>query len=156
VIVTVLENSIRINASPERVWSVLASLDALDQYDPGVKKSEIVSPSREGLGSARKCDLVPGGWFKERVSEWMPHQALAFDLFECTLPVRRLKHSYVLTPEDGGTVVRQRMEYELKFGPLGRLLDAMMVRKKWDSGIKGFFAGLKHFVETGQRPSGKA
>jgi carbon monoxide dehydrogenase subunit G len=36
---TVLENSIRIDATPERVWSVLASLDALAKYDPGVSKS---------------------------------------------------------------------------------------------------------------------
>jgi ligand-binding SRPBCC domain-containing protein len=145
---TVLENSVHIDASPEKVWSVLSALDALDRYDPGVKKSEIVSPSREGLGSARKCDLTPGGWFKEKVSDWQPHEAIAFELFECTLPVKRLKHSYTLTPDDGGTLVRQRMEYSLKFGPVGNLLDALLVRKKWDAGVKGFFAGLKRYVET--------
>ncbi len=152
---TVLENSIRIDAPPEKVWSVLASLEALDRYDPGVEKSEIVTTSREGPGSARRCDLAPGGWFKEEVSEWKPNESLAFELFECTLPVRRLKHSYTLTPDGSGTTVHQRMEYELKFGPFGRLMDAMMVRKKWDAGIKGFFAGLKHYVETGHRPPGK-
>jgi len=146
---TVLENSIRINASPDKVWSVLASLDALHRYDPGIKKSEIVSTAREGPGSARRCDLVPGGWFKEKVADWKPHESLSFELFECTLPVRRLKHSYTLTPDGSGTVVRQRMEYQLKFGPVGKLMDAMMVRKKWDAGIKGFFAGLKQYVETG-------
>src|SRR5262249_13810884 len=50
----------------------------------------------------------------------------------------------------------QRMEYELKLGPVGKLMDAIMVRKKWDAGIKGFFAGLKHYVETGRRPSANA
>lgn len=148
---TVLENSIRINAPREKVWSVLASLDALDQYDPGIKKSKVVSSQREGHGAARQCDLTPGGWFKERVAEWRPHEALAFELFECTLPVRRLNHSYTLTPDSGGTIVKQRMEYELKFGPLGKLMDAMMVRKKWNIGIQDFFAGLKHYVETGER-----
>ncbi len=152
---TVLENSVRINAPPEKVWSVLASLDALDQYDPGVRKSEIISSSREGPGSARRCDLTPGGWFKEKVVDWKPHESLSFELFECTLPVRRLKYSYALSEVGGGTLVRQRMEYELKFGPVGKLMDAMMVRKKWDAGVKGFFAGLKHYVETGQRPAGK-
>ena len=152
---TVLENSIRIDAPPEKVWSVLASLDTLERYDPGVLKSEIVTPSRQGPGAARRCDLKPGGWFKERVAEWQPNESLSFELFECTLPVRRLKHSYTLTPDGSGTLVRQRMEYELKFGPIGRLMDAMMVRKKWDAGIKGFFAGLKHYVETGRRPSAK-
>ena len=53
---TVLENSIRIDAPPEKVWSVLASLDALDQYDPGVTKTEVVTPSQEGPGAARRCD----------------------------------------------------------------------------------------------------
>jgi len=36
-------------------------------------------------------------------------------------------------------------------GPVGKLLDVVMVRKKWDAGIKSFFEGLKHYVETGQR-----
>jgi hypothetical protein len=55
-----------------------------------------------------------------------------------------------LAPDGGGTLVRQRMEYELKFGPLGKLMDAIMVRRKWNAGIKGFFAGLKRYVETGR------
>jgi ligand-binding SRPBCC domain-containing protein len=148
---TVLENSIRIDAPPEKVWSVLASLDALAKYDPGVTKSEIVSPAREGPGAARRCDLAPGGWFKERVADWRPHEALSFELYECTLPVRRLHHSYTLVAEGGATVVRQRMEYELKFGLLGKLLDALMVRRKWNAGIGGFLAGLRRFTETDQR-----
>jgi ligand-binding SRPBCC domain-containing protein len=152
---TVLENSIRIDAPPDKVWSVLASLDALDRYDPVVTKSEIISPEREGPGSARRCDVKPSGYFKERIADWQPSQSLSFELFECTLPVRRLKHSYTLTPDGSGTLVRQRTEYELKFGPVGKLMDVVMVRKKWDAGIKGFFAGLKHYVETGQAPPGK-
>jgi ligand-binding SRPBCC domain-containing protein len=152
---TVLENSIRIDAPPEEVWSVLASLDLLDRYDPGVTKSEIVTSSREGPGSARRCELKPGGWFKEKVAEWSPNESLSFELFECTLPVRRLKHSYTLTRDGSGTIVCQRMEYELKFGAIGRLMDTMMVRKKWDAGIKGFFGGLKQYVESAQRATTK-
>jgi ligand-binding SRPBCC domain-containing protein len=144
---TVLENSIRIQAPPERVWLALGKLDALDQYDPGVKKSEILTGPSSGIGASRQCDLAPGGWFRERVTEWRPHETLAFELFECTLPVKRLKHRYTLTPEEGGTLIRQHMEYELKFGPLGWVMDAMMVRRKWDGGIKSFFAGLKSYLE---------
>ncbi len=148
---TVLENSIRIDAPPEKVWSVLASLDQLDRYDPGVTRSEIVTSSREGPGAARRCELKPGGWFKEKVADWTPNESLSFELFECTLPVRRLKHSYKLTQDGSGTIVHQRMEYELKFGAVGKLMDAMMVKKKWDAGIKGFFAGLKKYVESTER-----
>jgi hypothetical protein len=147
---TVLETSIRIHAKPDRVWAVLASLDALDRYDPGVTKSEVISTAREGSGAERKCELAPGGWFKERVADWQPTSALAFELYECTLPVRRLRHDYTLVADGDTTVVHQRMEYALKFGPIGRLLDAAFVRRKWRAGIDGFLAGLKDFVELGK------
>lgn len=152
---TVLENSINIDAPPEKVWSVLASLGTIDQYDPGITKSEIISPLQEGPGATRRCDLATGGWFNEKVTNWTPNESLSFELTECTLPVRRLKYSYALTSHGDQTGVRQRMEYELKFGAVGKLLDATMVRKKWNAGIKGFFVGLKHYVETGQPPPGK-
>ncbi len=153
---TVLENSIRIDAAPEKVWSVLAALDALDRYDPGVSRSEVVSPVSVGPGAARRCDLAPGGWLEERVADWRPNEALAFELYECSLPVRRLRHSYTLVRDGGGTVVRQRMEYELKFGPLGKLMDALMVRRKWSAGIAGFFSGLKRYVESDRSAAGAA
>jgi hypothetical protein len=91
----------------------------------------------------------PGGWFKEKVSEWRPHEALAFELYECSLPVRRLKHRYTIVADGAGTVVRQRMEYELKFGAFGRLLDALFVKRKWNAGIRSFFGGLKRYIEDG-------
>jgi ligand-binding SRPBCC domain-containing protein len=147
---TVIETTIRIQASPERVWSVLAKLDSLDRYDPGVTRSEVISSTREGPGAERKCELAPGGWFKERVAEWQPATSLSFELFECTLPVRRLQHRYELVADGDATILHQRMEYALKFGPIGRLLDAIAVRRKWKAGIDGFFAGLKEFVESGK------
>jgi ligand-binding SRPBCC domain-containing protein len=147
---TVLENTIRIDAPRERVWAVLSALDALERYDPGIRRSEIVSEERRGPGAARRCDLAPGGWFKERVVEWRPSESLSFELFDCTLPVRHLRHSYAIESDGATTLVRQRMEYQLKFGPLGRLMDALMVRGKWDAGIKSFLAGLKRYVEEGR------
>jgi len=153
---TVLENSLRIDATPERVWAALASLDALAKYDPGVSKVEVLSSERQGAGAERRCDLASGGWFKEWVATWRPHQALSFELYECTLPVRRLRHEYELVSDGAGTIVRQRMEYQLKFGPLGTLLDALVVRRKWKEGVRGFFAGLKRFVEADKRTAGSA
>jgi hypothetical protein len=43
----------------------------------------------------------------------------------------------------------------LKFRLLGQGMDAMMPCRKWDAGIKGFFAGLKRYVERGDRPPAK-
>ena len=41
----------------------------------------------------------------------------------------------------------QVMEYQIKFGLLGKVLDSLVIRKQYDKGIKGFFMGLKTYAE---------
>ncbi len=144
----VLKNSIHIEAPPARVWATLARLDALHEYDPGIRKSEVRSEQQSGLGADRHCEIAGGGWFRERVTLWEPERELEFRLHDCTLPVRSLRHHYRLTADRGGTRVDQTQEYALKYGPIGVLLDALVVRRKWDAGVKKFFAALKRHVEA--------
>jgi ligand-binding SRPBCC domain-containing protein len=150
--VTVLKNTVRIEAPPERVWAGLARLDALQDYDPGISKSQLRSNLREGIGAERQCDIRAGGWFRERVTLWRPPLELELTLYDCTLPVRALRHHYRLTAEHGGTRIEQIQEYQLKYGIFGALLDALVVRRKWDRGVKSFFSGLKRYVETEGKP----
>jgi ligand-binding SRPBCC domain-containing protein len=147
--VTVLRNSVHIAAPPDRVWAVLARLDALHEYDPGIASSEVRPGAREGVGAGRHCELKGGGWFRERVTVREPHREMEFTPCECTLPVRGLRHHYTLAAEGGGTRVDQTQEYTLGYGPLGNVLDALLVRRRWDAGIKRFFVGLKRHVEGG-------
>jgi ligand-binding SRPBCC domain-containing protein len=117
---TTLTNRVTITAPREAVWRALTTLDLLDQY----------------------------GWFVEQVVTWEPRQALGFELVTCSLPVAQLRHDYTLSQEGTDTVVTQVMTYDLKYGPAGRVLDAVMMRRQWDRGIKGFLAGLQHHVES--------
>ncbi|HEY2406155.1 MAG TPA: SRPBCC family protein [Polyangiaceae bacterium] len=149
---TTLENSIFIAASPDQVWKVLARLDGLAEYDPAIAEARIETRERSGLLAERRCELKDGNWFRERVTAWEPERALAFELCECSFPVRSLAHRYQLTTENGGTRVEQRMQYELKLGPLGAVLDALLVRRQWNAGIRAFFAGLKDRVESPDEP----
>jgi hypothetical protein len=152
--VTVLRNSVHIEASPALVWAVLARLDALHEYDPGIANSVLRSEQQTGVGAERQCDIKGGGWFRERVTTWKPESEIEFTLFDCTLPVRSLRHHYTLAPDRGGTRVQQTQEYALKYGPVGTVLDALVVRRKWDAGIKTFFTGLKRHVEASGAPAG--
>ncbi len=144
-----IKNEITVNASPERVWSILTDLELLEKYDPTVKKSTLISTEKTGIGSKRKVLMLDGkNWFDEKVTVFEPNKALTYELTDCTFPMKDLKHSYSFEKIGAQTKVKQVMEYTVKFGFFGKLLDVLMIRKQSDAGIKKFFAGLKNYVEN--------
>jgi uncharacterized protein YndB with AHSA1/START domain len=147
---TTINNRIDIDATPEQVWAVLGDLDRLDDYDPVVTKSVVVGDLNDGLGARRRCDARQGRYFVEEVTVWDPPRRLQFAIAECNLPTRDLTHTYTLEATATGTTVTQVMAYNMAFGAIGRLLDGLILRRKSDQGIKGFFAGLKATVEQDQ------
>ena len=55
---TKLINEIVINASTEKVWGILTNLEALEKYDPTVKKSTLITSEKSGIGAKRKVDML--------------------------------------------------------------------------------------------------
>jgi ligand-binding SRPBCC domain-containing protein len=145
---TTLDNHIDITATPLEVWAVVADLGRLADYDPVVITSTVVGEQQEGLGARRRCNARQGRFFVEEVTVWEPPHRLQFTIVECNLPTRTLTHTYSLKATPSGTSVTQQMQYDMRFGVFGQLLDRLVVRRTSDRGIKGFFTGLKRAVET--------
>ena len=144
-----IHNEITVNASIDKVWTMLTEVELLDQFDPTVKKSTALTQEKSGLGAKRKVHMLDGkNWFEEKVTVFKPNEALTYQLTDCSFPIKGLKHSYSFEEIGNQTKVKQVMEYTVKFGLLGKLLDVMMIRKQSDSGIKKFFTGLKSYTET--------
>ena len=142
----IIHNKIVINASPEQVWNALADPAKLDQFDPIVKKSKLISSLTSGLGAERHCDTTTG-WFKDKITVWQPYEKLSFQLTDCNQPMKRLQHSYTLVKNGNTTEVNQVMDYTMKFGIIGKLLDVLVGKRTSDKQIKMFFVGLKEYVE---------
>lgn len=143
-----IKNEISINAPLEKIWNILTTPELLDKYDPTVKKTTLISTEKTGLGAKRKVEMLDGkNWFDEKIADFEPMKKLSYQLTDCSFPIKGLKHTYIFKSEDDVIKVQQTMEYEVKFGILGKLMDAMMIRKQFDSGIKKFFGGLKSYAE---------
>ncbi len=143
-----LHNEITIDTSVERIWQILSDPSLLEKYDPTVKKSTLVSTEKTGIGAKRKVDMLDGkNWFEEIIKEYEPNQLLSYQLTDCTFPIHHLKHTYTFEKKGNQTIVKQVMEYKVKFGFIGKILDTLMIKKQTDSGIKKFFSGLKKFAE---------
>lgn len=144
----IIHNEVLINASIEKVWGILADLEQLEKYDPTVKKSSLVSSEASGLGAKRKVEMLDGkNWFEEKVTVFKPNTSLTFQLTDCSFPIKGLSHSYSFERIGNQTKVKQVMDYTVKFGIVGKLLDKMMIRKQSDRGIKLFMSGLKSRAE---------
>lgn len=103
---------------------------------------------KSGIGAKRKVEMLDGkNWFEENVTEFKVNDALAYELTACSFPVNKLKHSYRFESVNGQTKVRQVMDYEVKFGLIGKCLDVLIIRRQSDKGVKKFFTGLKAFIE---------
>lgn len=145
----IIHNQVDIQAPVEKIWEALSNIEELEKYDPTVKRSIALSPNRSGIGSKRKVDMRDGkNWFEEECTAWQPNKALTYELTSCSFPIHRLKHSYSFRVKGDVTSVKQVMDYTVKFGLLGKVMDKLMIRKQSDAGIKKFLAGLKSFIEN--------
>ena len=94
--------------------------------------------------------MKPKGWVEERVWDWKPPHALGLEVAASEWPLVFMKWRTELQADGDGTLVRQELTYKVKFGPIGALLDALVMRRKLDRGVAEVFRGLKSHVEASQ------
>lgn len=144
---TTLRHEIEIETPREKVWQVLADLEAVKHYNPTVSAVKIVSDSPTGVGATRDCDLKPSGRVVERVFEWDEMNSLGIEVAESTWPISEMRWTTSLADSGSGTKVSQVLDYSPKFGPLGALLNMLMMRRKLNSTIAEVFVELKRYSE---------
>lgn len=140
---TRLLHEIHINAPADRVWAVLADLEAVRHYNPMVASARYVSEAREGIGATRVCEFRPGGSAKERVTEWKPQEVVAMEALDHPWPMRSVRWRNELARANGGTRLSQVLEYDFT----GDSAMAGEMEAQWDQGMKAIFEALKTYVE---------
>ena len=149
---TSITQEIRINAPKEQVWAILADLGGVQRFHPAVRKSYYTTEKKEGVGASRVCELLPTGEVVETVSAWQEGEYMKIDIVEGkkTPPFKQAYGTFRLREENGQTVVKVALNYGLKYGPIGRLMDVMIVRSQFTKVVPNMLAGLKHYAETGE------
>src|SRR5690242_15999698 len=112
---TVLRHAIDVAVPPERVWSILADLVAVERYNPTVRAARWVGEARRGLGATRECDLDPPGKVRERVTVWEEGAALGLEVIASDWPIVFMRWTTHIVQVPGGTRISQDLEYQLKF-----------------------------------------
>lgn len=133
------------------MWEVLSDLQAVGHYNPLVAKVRTLTPDMKGVGAARLCDFRDGGFSEERVTDWVPGRLVGLEVVRSSFPMSFCRWKTRVHAEGEGTRVSQDLEYEVKFGPLGLLLNTLVMRRRYDAILASVFAGLKTHAESDER-----
>lgn len=150
---TTLTREVWINAPKEKVWAILADFGNIYIFNPGVPRSYLTSSQRHGVGATRHCDLTLGSAaIEERIVAWTEGESMQIEIYQGTKapPFKKAMATLTVMDEKDGTRVRGTLEYSLKLGPLGFLMDKLMVTPQFGRAWTGVLAGLKHYAETGE------
>ncbi len=144
---TSIHHDVRANCAPARVWALLADLEAVARYNPGVRSAEILGDLRAGVGARRACELAPEGRVVERVTQWEDGRAVGLEVAESDWPIHFMRWVTRVEADGPGARITQDLEYRVKFGPLGWLLDRLVMRRKLTRTLDEVFAGLVRHAE---------
>ncbi|WP_332775550.1 SRPBCC family protein [Polaromonas sp.] len=143
-----LKHEVSIAADVETVWRTLSDLLAVKQHNPSVVSVRILTDKTTGIGAARRCEMRTKDWVEEKVWAFDPPHVIGLEVAASSWPVAFMKWRTELRPDGRNTLVKQEMNYKLKFGVLGLLLDKLVMRRKLDASIQEVFERLKLHVEN--------
>lgn len=138
---------ITINAPQEKVWAALADIGGIHLWNPGVVGSHQTSAGAVAVGATRHCDLGGKNYLDEEVVKHDAPNAITFRIVGTNMPFKSADIRFTLQPNGAATEVTVSPIYDLKFGPLGSLLDMVMVKRTYQKGMGELLAGLKNHLE---------
>ena len=149
---TTIHHEIEAACPPENIWAVLADLEAVQHYNPTVRTAAVKGSRRTGVGAERVCDLLPKGRVVERVTHWEDGRAVGLEVAESDWPIRYMRWVTRVESKGSGSRITQTLEYAVKFGPLGWVLDKCVMRRKLTTTLDDIFARLARHAEAASVP----
>ena len=143
-----VEDQIVIDAPVQQVWEVLADFGGVYRWAPSVTNSYSTSDSNGGREASRHCDVAGFGGIEETITEWNEGREFTY-VFTGVGPISEGYSTWSVKPQGDKTLVHTELRYTVRFGPLGVLMNALIMRRKLNQSLKTSLEGLKHHVKTG-------
>ena len=148
--VTRIEASCTIAAPRHAGWHVLAVPGRIAEWHPMIKQSESCGAAVSGNNAERICSLRPMGSMHEKISEWQDGYSYRSSVVGGRLlpPVQFMHGTVALQDSGQHTCVRFVLRYKMKYGRIGRAMDASLIRQLFKQSPRAYVEGLRDFVLT--------
>jgi hypothetical protein len=150
---TTVTYEIPVDLPRAKVWEGLRDLTRAPLYVPNLTGVEILTGKRDGVGASRRVFRTKGQPLDETVESWDEGYGFLLRLHrgdKPPAPFRRAWFDYRLADgPNGRAVFRPSLRYELGMGPLGAILDALVVRRFALGNLRQVAESFKRHYETG-------
>ena len=125
----------------------MADFGSAADWAPGMRRSALFGKATTGVGMQRIMQHAWGFIIEEIITHWTEGEEYSFDLSRAPFPMRDVREKWVLGENGGQTSLNITVSYDMRLGPIGALLDKMLVRFVVARQMHLGIYGLKHHVE---------
>ena len=146
-----VEKSISIDAPQEVVWKAVADFQGIGEFHPYIKTVDLLTENNGGLGSKRTCHFNDGSDIDEEIIEWVEGEKYTINGSNFSLPLKVLHGTVGVRTVDGMSEAYMKIEYQPKFGLIGKLMSTMLMKRALSKRIEDVLAGLNYLITNKKR-----
>jgi hypothetical protein len=144
-----------------KCWEKVRDFSRALNYVPGLTDLTITTPATSGVGASRVVVSAQFGPMDETITEWNEGRGFRIRLHRGDgapmPPMREATCEYALEPSEddpeGTTYIAMSMEYELSYGILGSLLNALFLQRVMQGSMSDVALSLAENYVTDERVS---
>jgi hypothetical protein len=146
--------TIRINATPKRVWEIVDDISLIPQYHPEVGKVDLLSgQSKRAVGVKYQCNILEGrkGSCVEEVVEYIPNHKLSTAMPEDTWGLSEMFADFIVDttvlPQGDNSAI---LQFEAYYNPVAlknKLLNVLLLRRVMRKRAVKTMGGIKRLAE---------
>jgi len=146
-----LKTVLKINAPADKVWDVLDDYAGVEKFSIGIDKSPLIGDKQTGLGAVRHCIFHDKTSLHEEIVEYQENKSFKVVLSNFTVPMKFMNAAFnVEKLTETSCEVIMDMNFEVKFGLLGKLLGSLVIGRLIKRVNEDLLLGLAYYTVTGK------
>ena len=147
----IIENSIHINESKEKIWSYMTDPQKILQWCITFIKFEYTGDQREGIGTTfyveeKAAGPMPVSKLDFKSTEWKENEVISFSKTSEGGPTKYIQE-WKITPENSGSKFTFKEEIDMPFGFVGKIIESF-AKGISESSVEKMLFQLKNSVES--------
>ncbi len=147
---SIVQRSHLVPAPIAPTWAAISKMGAVADWHPNVARASMLTPNEVGVGASRRVEFHAGGSAVETVVSESEQEFVTMEMTE--VPMIRNARVTIRTKARSAdeTEVTFSIDYGLKFGPLGWLVDTVMMKRMFPKVFGVALDGLSFHLKTGE------